>query len=333
MTQISPNIPSLFGKATLVAWSALALAGCQLVDFVSPNPDAKTLYSDPYITLKQLSSTESRLMNAAERAAIRGRLDAQRDQVAQYQEALVPASATIDLQPPGEVELGETRVATAGFSEAELTALAQRQASIDLELGEHSNAVENARMIAERMAQQEAARQEQLDRIAQLNELMAQPQLPVREIESVPPPENNPQALGELFTGSEDGEVPFSNIFFESGSAELSPRATAVLRANAFQIRSESRVSDLTIFVRGHAGGGQWARTQSDRDGNMAISKTRAEAVRDALIAGGVDPAIIEIEWFGDTKPAFIENNEHAIFYNQRVDVTARLNGRRENAQ
>jgi outer membrane protein OmpA-like peptidoglycan-associated protein len=53
---------------------------------------------------------------------------------------------------------------------------------------------------------------------------------------------------------------------------------------------------DVTVVAEGHAD------PSGTHDGNMALSQARAEGVRDALVAAGVDSARIEVQPFGDTK-------------------------------
>lgn len=69
-------------------------------------------------------------------------------------------------------------------------------------------------------------------------------------------------------------------IFFTDGSAALSARAAAVLAVQAEWLK---RRPTLKLTVEGHADDG------SSAEDNIRISERRAEAVRDRLVAEGVD--------------------------------------------
>ena len=59
-------------------------------------------------------------------------------------------------------------------------------------------------------------------------------------------------------------------------------------------------------------------------DYNLGLSLRRARKIADILVSKGVDPAIIEIDYFGKEKP-FIEKPEGAAEpRNLRVEITIR---------
>lgn len=71
-------------------------------------------------------------------------------------------------------------------------------------------------------------------------------------------------------------------VFFSAGSAELGVRARTVLQAQA---RFMATRRDLAALIEGHADDGKAAS-----DEQVRLSQTRAEAVRDRLIAEGISP-------------------------------------------
>lgn len=75
-------------------------------------------------------------------------------------------------------------------------------------------------------------------------------------------------------------------VFFPSNSAELGGKARAVLSAQADWLR---RRPSLRITIVGHADDG------GSMESNLALSAARAEAVRERLIADGIEPQRIAI--------------------------------------
>jgi OOP family OmpA-OmpF porin len=51
----------------------------------------------------------------------------------------------------------------------------------------------------------------------------------------------------------------------------------------------------------------------------MELSKNRVQAVKDFLVANGVDPSRIELQWFGESKPISENNTEEGKARNRRV--------------
>jgi outer membrane protein OmpA-like peptidoglycan-associated protein/uncharacterized surface protein with fasciclin (FAS1) repeats len=90
-------------------------------------------------------------------------------------------------------------------------------------------------------------------------------------------------------------------ILFEPGSAELSPSADAVIDRIALEAQ---QFTGVAITVEGH----------TDSDGvpieNLILSRLRANAVRDALVARGIDAASITAEGFGSDVPVLVDGVE-----------------------
>jgi outer membrane protein OmpA-like peptidoglycan-associated protein len=57
---------------------------------------------------------------------------------------------------------------------------------------------------------------------------------------------------------------------------------------------------------------------------NLELSRRRAEVVRDRLVAAGVDPAWIEVAWFGEDRPAVTTPDGAAEPRNRRVELRVR---------
>ena len=85
-------------------------------------------------------------------------------------------------------------------------------------------------------------------------------------------------------------------IFFESGDARIDDR-TALQSRVVWLLQIWRNEGQPRIFLSGHA----------DRVGreaaNLALSRRRAEAVRDYLVGHGVPAADIHLEWYGELRP------------------------------
>lgn len=103
-------------------------------------------------------------------------------------------------------------------------------------------------------------------------------------------------------------------LFFESGSARVDLRAAAILD-NLLSILRQS-VAPSRVTLVGH----------TDRVGtetaNMRLSRRRAIAVRDYLVAKGVSPAMIRIEAAGETRSLVDTADEVADQQNRRVEMS-----------
>jgi outer membrane protein OmpA-like peptidoglycan-associated protein len=71
---------------------------------------------------------------------------------------------------------------------------------------------------------------------------------------------------------------------------------------------------DVNVTVEGHAD------PTGNHDSNMTLSQHRAEWVRDALVAAGIDSSRIEVKAFGDTQLKYGARDRR----NRRVQITAR---------
>lgn len=83
-------------------------------------------------------------------------------------------------------------------------------------------------------------------------------------------------------------------IYFEAGDAHVRDKAGLII-GSAARLAAKERPSRLTVIGR------------TDRIGaapaNMALSRRRADAVRDALIAAGVPASSIATTWTGEVRP------------------------------
>ncbi len=116
--------------------------------------------------------------------------------------------------------------------------------------------------------------------------------------------------LSPLTAGS---TIALRNIFFNTASYELLPASNAEL---AKLIQLLKRNADLRIELGGHTD-----NVGSD-DANLKLSDQRANAVRDHLIAQGIDAARITAKGYGETKPIASNETEEGRAENRRTEVT-----------
>jgi len=123
-------------------------------------------------------------------------------------------------------------------------------------------------------------------------------------------------ALTSLKTVSEAkdlvGILNQSIINFSSGGSELPAATTELLQHAATQIKQLAPGTVLEI-----AG---YTDNVGDAAANVALSQQRADAVRNALIHGGVDPSMLVAKGYGSAKP--IANNDllEGRFRNRRIE-------------
>jgi OOP family OmpA-OmpF porin len=120
-----------------------------------------------------------------------------------------------------------------------------------------------------------------------------------------PAPEIDPVSLYELF-------FPFDS------AAIGSEDQTAI--QNALEVyRNDQALADKDeVLISGHAD------KSGDPEYNLALSKERAEAVRNQLIAYGVKPDAITILAFGETDPAVSTADGVKNAWNRRVEILVR---------
>lgn len=110
---------------------------------------------------------------------------------------------------------------------------------------------------------------------------------------------------------------PLQSIYFGFDSSSLSASARAALEANAMFLRNATNVE---VQVEGHAderGGEQY---------NLALGERRAKAVKDYLVALGVDASRLTIISLGKTTPKAFGHDESSWSQNRRANfaVTAK---------
>ncbi len=107
-----------------------------------------------------------------------------------------------------------------------------------------------------------------------------------------------------------------ASLAFQINSAVISENYKKDLNAAASVFKN---YEDTNILIEGHTDD-----TGSEQY-NMSLSKKRAEAVRDYLIAQGVAPSRLTAKWYGETQPKY-PNDEANRAKNRRVELAIYAN-------
>ena len=119
---------------------------------------------------------------------------------------------------------------------------------------------------------------------------------------------------GDVYTGKDTVEylakgVP-DRIFFATNKSKLTTRSRDTLRKQATYLRKNK---DLNVTVEGHAD------ERGTREYNLALGDRRATAVRDYLLAKGLNSARIRTVSYGKERPAVSGSNEDSWEKNRRA--------------
>jgi len=125
-------------------------------------------------------------------------------------------------------------------------------------------------------------------------------------------------AAGCAATGSETVAGPelagaWYQIYFDSNGAQIDSRGQMIVKNVAYVVENNG-ATRVTVIGKTDRVGASSA--------NMALSKLRADAVRDALIAAGVPAGHIDTSWSGERRQEVATLDETAEQRNRVVDVT-----------
>jgi OmpA-OmpF porin, OOP family len=123
-----------------------------------------------------------------------------------------------------------------------------------------------------------------------------QPVAPVAVAEAVRPPEPSRVIAAPVETKTEVLIILSERVFFAFGDAEVTAAGQARMREVA-EILNAPAARDRKIFVDGYTD------DVGDSQLNQSLSERRAEAVRHALAANGIDAARLTVRGFGENRP------------------------------
>lgn len=102
-------------------------------------------------------------------------------------------------------------------------------------------------------------------------------------------------------------------VYFDTGSIEINQRGKDIVERVAY-VATHDMATSVTVIGR------------TDRVGeppaNLALSRRRADTVRDALISAGIPADHIETSWTGEGKQAVATANQVDEPRNRVVDIT-----------
>jgi outer membrane protein OmpA-like peptidoglycan-associated protein len=248
------------------------------------------------------SERERALAYVAHRRALRavaqGETVKAKQELAQAERRARAAQETLRLR--AERELADAR--------RELSDTARELATVRSELEQRGETLdqhtlrlrEQERLLAERKAELEA-------RTAEIGSEREARQRAETEaaaaLESIAKVQEQPRGMVITLSG---------HLLFASGQSELLPSAGSALEAVA---RAVQLAEDRSVIVEGHTD----ARGSDEQ--NLRLSQARADAVRQRLVAAGVDPARIRSVGRGEGSPLADNSTPEGRAENRRVEI------------
>ncbi len=98
-------------------------------------------------------------------------------------------------------------------------------------------------------------------------------------------------------------------VFFDTDSSDLNMAARKTLENQASWL---GQYPNINVIIEGHAD------ERGTREYNLALGERRANAVKNYLVALGVDPARIDVISYGKERPAVPGSNDMAWSQNRR---------------
>jgi outer membrane protein OmpA-like peptidoglycan-associated protein len=106
------------------------------------------------------------------------------------------------------------------------------------------------------------------------------------------------------------------DVLFRTGSAEISPQI-----AHQVQVLAEAVAKSPALKIRVDG----YADPRGTADDNMKLSQDRANAVRDLLLAAGLDQDVLEVNAYGKTQSVAADSDGYAL--ERRVRLTLQIEG------
>jgi outer membrane protein OmpA-like peptidoglycan-associated protein len=123
------------------------------------------------------------------------------------------------------------------------------------------------------------------------------------------------QEADQLTLDAEPAAPQGFTVYFLSGSTGLAFESEAAWKAIVDAL-TRRNVPEVTVAA--HAD-----RAGSEQD-NHELSERRALAIRDALVSAGLDGGLIEVAWYGETRPAAPTEDGVAEPRNRRAEIRVR---------
>ena len=107
-------------------------------------------------------------------------------------------------------------------------------------------------------------------------------------------------------------KVVLRGVNFEAGQANLGASARLVLDETIFVMKEQT---GITVVVVGHTD------SQGRAAYNQQLSVRRAEAVKEYLVSGGIEPSRVRVEGKGESQPVAGSDEEDGRAQNRRVEI------------
>ncbi len=263
----------------------------------------------------EIAALQARARTEAERRAVEAearalgeRRAAEERLAAQEAAAREREQARLDLEARLAAERAAAEREAAARTQAERERIALELEKTRAELEVSRKAAEEAQRAAEAERQRlEGERKAAAERAAELARLQAEQQKTEEELR---------RTLSQLASVRQEARglivtLPGS-IYFDVNKSDVKPAMRARLTEIA---RALATVPNQRVLVEGH----------TDSDGsaqyNLQLSRLRSQAVRSALVAGGVAPERIEAEGYGETRPVASNATPSGKAQNRRVEL------------
>ena len=131
------------------------------------------------------------------------------------------------------------------------------------------------------------------------------------ETQPPPEPETQPQEQPqEAVTAPEPLE--FGVVYFDFDRSEIKPEFDMIISANAMVLMNNPEAS---VVIEGHCD------ERGTNEYNMALGERRAQSVREALIAKGVNASQLTTISFGEERPVEMGHDEDSWSKNRRSAI------------
>ena len=107
------------------------------------------------------------------------------------------------------------------------------------------------------------------------------------------------------------GKIVFVNIGFEYNEAAIRPESRPLVQDVAEAMK---RYPDMTMEIRGHTD------DQGSDEYNLKLSKQRAQAVADLLVAQGISRRRLKVKGYGETRPLVPNDSDESRRKNRRTE-------------
>jgi OOP family OmpA-OmpF porin len=146
--------------------------------------------------------------------------------------------------------------------------------------------------------------QKNILRSAMLAAILATGAACTQQTASAPPPA---AAQGPELAGA------WYEVYFDTNSSSMDDRGRTIVRSVAYVVANNT-TTRVTVIGKTDTVGAQAS--------NLALSKLRADGVREALINAGVPASRIDTSWTGEMRQDTATPNETANRRNRVVDIT-----------